>query len=236
MRVFTALSFFVITGGIFLTNSPYLFAENHGETSDPIVLLTPSLPSAIKSTNLAETLTGLFNLSIAAAGVLAVIMIAIAGIQYMGTDAYSSKEQAKERIRGAVLGVIIILSSVLFLETINPDIVSLRLVFQQITPAGEIQGLNPSKLKGAQVDPIKWEVKKMRTENRFCFSSGDSSCCKKTLKKVVKLPGGAEGDRVVEISMNLSSETRELVSPRLGVEIYSDRWFCSYSNESVSEK
>ncbi len=102
------------------------------ETSG-FTLLNSGLPSVLNTASLPEFLRGLFQVSIAAAGVLAVIMIAIAGIQYMGTDAYSSKEQAKERIRGAVLGLLIIFGSFVFLRTINPDIVSLRFVLERIT-------------------------------------------------------------------------------------------------------
>ena len=102
------------------------------ETSG-FTLLNSGLPSVLNTASLPEFLRGLFQVSIAVAGVLAVIMIAIAGIQYMGTDAYSSKEQAKERIRGAVLGLLIIFGSFVFLRTINPDIVSLRFVLERIT-------------------------------------------------------------------------------------------------------
>lgn len=71
--------------------------------------------------------SGAFRLGITIAGFLAVIMIAVGGLQYMSTDTIYGKSEGRERITYAILGLLLILFSWILLATINPDIVSLRL-------------------------------------------------------------------------------------------------------------
>jgi len=49
-------------------------------------------------------------------------MIVIGGIEYMTTELISSKEAGKERIRGAILGLLLALGAWTLLNQINPDI------------------------------------------------------------------------------------------------------------------
>lgn len=65
----------------------------------------------------------IWGVSIAVA--LSIIMIIFGGIQYMTTDSISNKTDGKEKIKGAVVGLILALSSYLILNTINPQLVSL---------------------------------------------------------------------------------------------------------------
>jgi len=65
-----------------------------------------------------------FNVSIGAAGILAVLMMVVAGIQY--TLSYASESQktdARNRINSAITGLLIVISAYLVLYTINPDLV-----------------------------------------------------------------------------------------------------------------
>lgn len=64
----------------------------------------------------------MFGISIAA--FLAVLMIAIGGIQYMSTDAVSGKTEGKERIQYAVMGLLLVLFSWILLKQINPEILN----------------------------------------------------------------------------------------------------------------
>ncbi len=59
--------------------------------------------------------------------VLAVLMIIIGGIQYMTSELISNKEEAKSHMTGAILGLLIVLATVVILQTINPDILNLNL-------------------------------------------------------------------------------------------------------------
>jgi type IV secretory pathway VirB2 component (pilin) len=68
----------------------------------------------------------IFRLLIGIAGILSVIMIVIGGIEYMSTDAVSGKEAGLDRLNQAVLGLMIALGAWLLLNSINPQILSLR--------------------------------------------------------------------------------------------------------------
>jgi len=67
---------------------------------------------------------GMFIYGISIAAFLAVLMIAIGGIQYMSTDAVSGKTEGKERIQYAVMGLLLVLFSWILLRQINPSILN----------------------------------------------------------------------------------------------------------------
>lgn len=64
------------------------------------------------------------KLFIAICAVAAVVMITIGGIEWAGSELISKKEDGKQRIWQAVLGLILALSSYLILYTINPDLLN----------------------------------------------------------------------------------------------------------------
>lgn len=64
----------------------------------------------------------LIKLTIGVAGVLTVIMIVMGGIQYMGSELISNKEQGRSQITNALFGLFITLGAYALLYTINPDI------------------------------------------------------------------------------------------------------------------
>lgn len=71
-----------------------------------------------------DYLVKVFGFGIAIAGVLAVLMIVIAGIEYIGGAANpSAKGDAKNRIRNALFGLIIAFAAFILLKAINPDLV-----------------------------------------------------------------------------------------------------------------
>lgn len=72
---------------------------------------------------------GMFNLLIGVAAVLAIIFIAIGGIQYITTDSISNKESGKQTINSAIFGLLLALASWLILYTINPNLVETFEIF-----------------------------------------------------------------------------------------------------------
>ncbi len=78
-------------------------------------------------TELSTYLPGMFKLLIGIAGVLAVIEIVIGGIEYMSTDSISGKSDGKERIKRALLGLLLAILAWFILKTINPNLVSTTL-------------------------------------------------------------------------------------------------------------
>ncbi len=129
--MFFVLSFFILPGVSFS-------AEPTGYT-----LLTP-LPlgpggSKLEVVPLGEAsfgdyLNNFFKLGITIASILAVIMIVIGGIQYMGGDSVFSKEEAKSKITNSIFGLILALGIWLLLYTINPDMLNLKLKIAEIAP------------------------------------------------------------------------------------------------------
>ena len=70
---------------------------------------------------------GVFMLIIAVAGGLAVVKIIFGGIQYMSTDAFEEKSDAKNTIQNAIWGLLLAISAWLILFTINPDLIKFDL-------------------------------------------------------------------------------------------------------------
>lgn len=77
-------------------------------------------------TNGAGTLQGYINalylLAIGIGAAIAVLRLILAGAKYMLTDVVTQKGEAKKDVQSAVLGLLIILSAILILETINPNL------------------------------------------------------------------------------------------------------------------
>jgi hypothetical protein len=69
----------------------------------------------------------MFKLFLGVAGVLAVVMIVMGGVQYMTSDLVSSKEEGKKTITNAIFGLLIGLGAVLILNTINPNLLDVCL-------------------------------------------------------------------------------------------------------------
>ncbi len=69
----------------------------------------------------------LYAISISVAGLVAVIKIIVAGVKWMLSDLVTSKQDAKSDIQGALIGLLIILSAVLILEVINPQLTQTKL-------------------------------------------------------------------------------------------------------------
>ncbi len=91
-------------------------------------------------TRLERYLPGAYKGGIAIAGILAVIVITYAGIEYMVSEAITSKEAAKKRIWNALGGLLLAFLSYLILYTLNPDLVT---NLQLITPGAPVGNVAP---------------------------------------------------------------------------------------------
>lgn len=93
---------------------------------------TPSTATAYLSrlfdpstTTLADFVNALFKTAIIAGAILAVLQLGYAGFKYMASDLPGVKNDARERIGRATLGLLLLLSIWLILYQINPDILKL---------------------------------------------------------------------------------------------------------------
>ncbi len=84
-------------------------------------------------------LPNIIKFAIGLASALAVIYLIIGGFQYISSDAMFEKSEGKERIKNALLGLFLAISSVVILNTISPKLVNIKLDIKVLTP----QNLSP---------------------------------------------------------------------------------------------
>src|SRR3989338_8271723 len=123
----------------------------------------PETLNASRGTDLPTYLKGLFKVGIAAAGVLAFLVIVWGGFTYLSTDAFTGKEEGKERIKRAVGGLVLALGAYIILRTINPSLVNLDLNFGG--PLSAKSGLTAQSLE-KQLDQTLAEIRQTLSNNR----------------------------------------------------------------------
>ncbi|HEY4515783.1 MAG TPA: pilin [Candidatus Paceibacterota bacterium] len=109
-----------------------LFTPVFAQKATDYKLLAPIPLSGVdqgdtKTTTAGPYIQGLFTLIIAIAGGLAVLKIIFGGIQYMSTDAFQGKSDAKGTIQNAIWGLMLAIGAWLILFTINPKLVKFDL-------------------------------------------------------------------------------------------------------------
>jgi hypothetical protein len=120
------------------TNTPYKFLA-------PLPNMEATFDSTSK-TALGTYLNKMIELIIGISGVLAVVMIVMGGIEYMGSELISSKEEGKSKIQNALFGLLIALCAWALLNTINPDL----LKSNEIKDATVSVTIESFKISGAQ--------------------------------------------------------------------------------------
>ena len=89
----------------------------------------PCEKATIDSVTFQDYVQYAFDLAIAVAAFAAVFMIIWGGFQYMSTDAWEQKSEGIKKLKNAVLGLLLILSSYLILKTIDPRLVNIPTSF-----------------------------------------------------------------------------------------------------------
>ena len=98
-------------GSTYTLLEPLPKVTQSGQVSmEPIVSLSTYIQDAI-------------NLFIALSAVSAVFMIVWGGLEYMTTDSWKGKEDGIKKVKNAVIGLIMVLSTVLILKTVNPQLI-----------------------------------------------------------------------------------------------------------------
>lgn len=87
-------------------------------------LLAPLGPLGGPNVTLAQYLEGIVQVTIGVAGILAVVMTVICGIQLIGSPSVSQKSASKDCITSAIFGLLLAISSWLILNTINTQLLS----------------------------------------------------------------------------------------------------------------
>lgn len=85
-------------------------------------LLAPIGEFTTAPDNFGDYLNIIFKIAIGLCAALAVIMIVLGGISYMGNESIFGKTEAKSKISAAILGLIIALGAYALLNTIDPNL------------------------------------------------------------------------------------------------------------------
>ena len=86
----------------------------------------PGLGDSVDTTQgVGSYINVLIKITIGLISVLAVVMLVVGGIEYMVSNIAGEKASAKSRMTNAIFGLILMLSSYLILNTINPKLVNL---------------------------------------------------------------------------------------------------------------
>lgn len=102
---------------------------------------------------------GIFNLTIGIAGVLAVLMILIGGVEYITTDAIQGKSDGKSRISNALWGLVLVLVSWILLHTINPKLTVFDLTIKESVSSQSAESDNDSSdssVNDSSSDSSRW--------------------------------------------------------------------------------
>ncbi len=106
---------------------------------------------SLKNTgSLGQYIPALYNYMIAIVSIVAIVMIMIGGLQYLTAGSSGRIGQAKERIVGAVIGLIIALSAYTILQTVNPATLQFAtsLKIKMVAPQWAAQWCPNTTLKG----------------------------------------------------------------------------------------
>ena len=107
-----------------------------GAAEQPYIPLAP-LPigeggAILAQYTLSTYLSGMLKFLVAGAGVLAILMLILAGTRYVAAGiSPSAKGHAKDDMMHAIVGLALVLGSYLILNTINPDLVNFKLKLPQ---------------------------------------------------------------------------------------------------------
>lgn len=135
--------------GIFLFLSILIIPVVSNAQYDPLAVGLDEL--YVESAGLSSFFSNLFGIALTIGSMLAVLVIAISGLQYMTTEAATDKTHSKERMQQAVLGLLMLLSVWLFFNEINPEILDLDL---QLSPVRTIVTPQSDESARAARNPI----------------------------------------------------------------------------------
>lgn len=91
--------------------------------------------SLSETSSVPELIRYIYLFSLGIVGFVALLSILIGAVRYVTAAGNTSQvEDAKEQIKQALLGILILLAAVLILNTINPDLVNLGFTLPLINP------------------------------------------------------------------------------------------------------
>ena len=131
----------------------FLFSANFAFALEVTYPNIPFLPRIDKNSQLPAFISYFFGLAIYLSGILAVISFAIGAIQLiMSAENPENASNAKDRMKGSVLGLVLTLSAFIILRTINPVLIT-----PSLTPLGEVPGVFYANIEAGETKPAPIE-------------------------------------------------------------------------------
>jgi hypothetical protein len=110
-------------------------------------------------------LNALFRLLIIGGALFAVLMLTVGGITYMVSEVPGVKLDALDRAKAALLGILLIGSSWLILNTINPGLLNFEIIFSGAGP-GSAQG--PAQTTAPRMEQVTVSTQKQNQCAPYC--------------------------------------------------------------------
>lgn len=129
--------------------------------------------------DLSGFINGIFKIAIVVGAMLAVLRLVYAGFLYMGTDIFDKKGAAKEAIQNALIGLLLLVTTYILLNQINPDILNLNITQNLKAPSTANDPSTPQSAGTASsaatyqapniiTDPISGESKYCSLDTGIC--------------------------------------------------------------------
>ncbi len=122
-------------------------------------------------------INALYRLAISLAALLAVVKIVIAGAKYMLDDIVTHKEEAKQDIWGALMGLLVIIGAVVILNTINSDLTETDFLVDPVTIDNHIdQGVTNTDMSNAHSATDAYNIIKANNGDPVIAENSSSIC------------------------------------------------------------
>ena len=165
-------------------------------------LLAPMGSSLSGQVDLKGYLTGLFEVTIGVAGILAVVMIVICGIQMMGSPSVSQKSASKECITNAIFGLLLAVGSWIILNSINSQLLlnDLHLADTALVPIFSSSG--PSVDQTPTTPGFYFRYKDSAGNTHFTGPLTQQMCTEVQLKQFASNSSFSEVSDCFEVKLN----------------------------------
>lgn len=158
----------------------------------------------LKSLSLADYINKIFQIALGILMVLSVVMIVIAGVQYMTVESIYGKSDAKSRIVNAIVGLILALGIFVILNTINPKLLEIDFEDSVAEVSLVIQEIGED---GNSSTSIKYS--KLYTNDNACDETKENPTCVNIPTGItIKVGAGKKVEQ--EFSLNLNKFKTEL--------------------------
>lgn len=167
-KIFSLLILFVVLYSVFLP-SPSIAQTAESRTYNLLTPIPEFCEGGISKCqyvpgNFGKYLNALLRLTIILAAILSVIVIVYGGFQYMTSESLGMKEEGRERIRNAVVGLILLSASFLILNTINPNILNFKLDIGVVPGPNPTTGLKPTTIAETKEENATQPIQQTRQE------------------------------------------------------------------------